>query len=74
MELLRLTGAETVVGFGADTGMCSIPLDAALPLGRVLAVDEQPALLDRLRARLAVHAPGSIGLYHNVIVAQKPRP
>ena len=32
--------------------MYSIPLAAAVPLGRVLAVDEQPRLLDRLRAKL----------------------
>jgi ubiquinone/menaquinone biosynthesis C-methylase UbiE len=55
VELLRITGAETVVDFGAGTGMYSIPLAAALPLGRVLAVDEQPELLDRLRAKLAAH-------------------
>lgn len=52
VELLRLTGAETVVDFGAGTGMYSIPLADAVPLGRVLAVDEQPQLLDRLRAKL----------------------
>ena len=52
VELLRLTGAETVVDFGAGTGMFSMPLANAVPLGRVLAVDEQPALLDRLRAKL----------------------
>lgn len=52
VELLRLTGAETVVDFGAGTGMFSIPLAEAVPLGRVLAVDEQPQLLDRLRAKL----------------------
>jgi ubiquinone/menaquinone biosynthesis C-methylase UbiE len=55
VELLRVTGAETVVDFGAGTGMFSIPLAAAVPLGRVLAVDEQPELLDRLRAKLAAH-------------------
>ena len=55
VELLRLSGAETVVDFGAGTGMYSIPLAAAVPLGRVLAVDEQPELLDRLRAKLASH-------------------
>jgi ubiquinone/menaquinone biosynthesis C-methylase UbiE len=55
VELLRLAGAETVVDFGAGTGMFSIPLAAAVPLGRVLAVDEQPELLDRLRAKLAAH-------------------
>jgi SAM-dependent methyltransferase len=56
VELLRLTGAETVVDFGAGTGVYSLPLAEALPLGRVLAVDEQPELLDRLRAKLAARA------------------
>ena len=59
VDLLRLSGAETVVDFGAGTGMYSIPLAAAVPLGRVLAVDEQAQILDRLRAKLealpAVH-------------------
>jgi ubiquinone/menaquinone biosynthesis C-methylase UbiE len=58
VELLRLTGAETVVDFGAGTGMYAVPLAAAVPTGRVLAVDEQPELLDRLRAKLAAH-PGA---------------
>jgi ubiquinone/menaquinone biosynthesis C-methylase UbiE len=58
VELLRLTGDETVVDFGAGTGMYAIPLAAAVPAGRVLAVDEQPELLDRLRAKLASH-PGA---------------
>ena len=59
VDLLRLSGAETVVDFGAGTGMYSIPLAVAVPLGRVLAVDEQAQILDRLRAKLealpAVH-------------------
>jgi ubiquinone/menaquinone biosynthesis C-methylase UbiE len=58
VELLRLTGVETVVDFGAGTGMYSIPLSEAVPLGRVLAVDEQPELLDRLRAKLQAR-PGA---------------
>ncbi len=53
VELLRLRGAETIVDFGAGAGMYSIPLAAAVPLGRVLAVDEQPELLQRLSAKLA---------------------
>jgi ubiquinone/menaquinone biosynthesis C-methylase UbiE len=52
VELLRLSGAETVVDFGAGTGMYSLPLAAAVPRGRVYAVDEQDAILDRLRAKL----------------------
>lgn len=54
-ELLRFTGAETVVDFGAGTGMYSIPLADFVPLGEVIAVDEQPELLDRLRAKLKAH-------------------
>jgi ubiquinone/menaquinone biosynthesis C-methylase UbiE len=53
VELLRLTGAETVVDFGAGTGMYSMPLAASVPQGRVYAVDEQDEILARLRAKLA---------------------
>ena len=60
VELLRLAGAETVVDFGAGTGMYAIPLAAAVPAGRVLAVDEQPELLDRLRAKLASHPDAGV--------------
>ena len=55
IELLELTGAETVVDFGAGTGMYSLPFAEALPQGEVIAVDEQPVLLDMLRAKLAGH-------------------
>ena len=60
MEVLRLSGAETVVDFGAGTGMYSIPLADAVPRGRVLAVDEQPQLLDRLRAKLEARPSSGI--------------
>lgn len=55
VELLRLSGAETIIDFGAGTGMYSVPLGESVPLGRVLAVDEQPELLERLRAKLVAH-------------------
>jgi ubiquinone/menaquinone biosynthesis C-methylase UbiE len=58
VELLQLTGAETVVDFGAGTGMYSLPLAAAVPQGRVYAVDELPEMLDRLRAKLVARPPG----------------
>ncbi len=53
IELLELTGAETVVDFGAGTGMYSLPIAGALPQGELIAVDEQQVLLDRLRQKLA---------------------
>jgi ubiquinone/menaquinone biosynthesis C-methylase UbiE len=58
VELLQLTGAETVVDFGAGTGMYTLPLAEAVPLGRVYAVDELPEMLDRLRAKLVSDPPG----------------
>jgi ubiquinone/menaquinone biosynthesis C-methylase UbiE len=58
VELLQLTGAETVVDFGAGTGMYSLPLAEAVPLGRVYAVDELPEMLERLRAKLEARPPG----------------
>jgi ubiquinone/menaquinone biosynthesis C-methylase UbiE len=57
LRLLELRGDETVVDFGAGTGMYSIPVAEALPKGRLIAVDEQEALLDMLRAKLERQAP-----------------
>lgn len=55
VKLLDVTGAETVVDFGAGTGMYSLPIADALPDGLLIAVDEQQVLLDRLRDKLAAH-------------------
>jgi ubiquinone/menaquinone biosynthesis C-methylase UbiE len=57
ISLLQLTGTETVVDFGAGTGMYSLPVAAALPHGVLVAVDEQQELLDRLRRKLADAKP-----------------
>jgi ubiquinone/menaquinone biosynthesis C-methylase UbiE len=57
IRLLELAGAETVVDFGAGTGMYSIPVAEALPAGVLFAVDEQQALLDLLLAKLADRRP-----------------
>jgi ubiquinone/menaquinone biosynthesis C-methylase UbiE len=57
VQLLRLTGAETVVDFGAGTGMYSLPIAESLPDGTLFAVDEQQVLLDRLRQKLDEQRP-----------------
>lgn len=57
VSLLELSGAESVVDFGAGTGMYSLPLAEAVPEGVVYAVDEQDVLLDLLRDKLATHPP-----------------
>jgi ubiquinone/menaquinone biosynthesis C-methylase UbiE len=57
VRLLDLNGDETVVDFGAGTGLYEVPLAAALPRGEVVAVEELPQLLDRLTAKLAAADP-----------------
>ena len=55
VNLLDLSGTETVVDFGAGTGMYSLPVADALPAGLLIAVDEQQVLLDQLREKLSAH-------------------
>jgi ubiquinone/menaquinone biosynthesis C-methylase UbiE len=57
VRLLRLTGAETVIDFGAGTGLYSIPVAESLPGGTLYAVDEQKVLLDVLRRKLGEKRP-----------------
>jgi len=53
VALLDLRGDETVVDYGAGTGMYTVPIAAALPRGRVLAVDEHAELLAYIDDKLA---------------------
>jgi len=57
VRLRQLRGDETVVDFGAGTGLFEVPVAQALPSGRLLAVEELPELLDHLRAKLAAAEP-----------------
>ena len=52
VELLALSGDETVVDFGTGTGVYAVPLADAVPDGRIIALDESPDLLDRLVQKL----------------------
>ncbi len=52
VDLLGLTGVETVVDYGAGTGVYTLPIAAALPRGRVVAVDLSRELLDILESKL----------------------
>lgn len=53
MDLLRLQGWETVLDYGAGSGVLSVPVAGRLPDGTVYAVDESPEMLEHLRERLA---------------------
>jgi SAM-dependent methyltransferase len=52
VSLLDLAGDETVVDYGAGTGIYTVALAAALPRGRLIAVEALSELAEALRARL----------------------
>ena len=53
--LLDAPKGATVVDFGTGTGTYALELAQSRPDVRVIALDEQPEMLDRLRAKLAAH-------------------
>jgi ubiquinone/menaquinone biosynthesis C-methylase UbiE len=50
--LLRLDGAETVVDYGAGTGIYTVAMAAAVPRGRVFAVEALPRLVELFREKI----------------------
>jgi ubiquinone/menaquinone biosynthesis C-methylase UbiE len=50
--LLGLTGAETVVDYGAGTGVYTVAIAEALPDGRLYAVEALPELVVMLRQKI----------------------
>ena len=53
LDLLELTGSETVLDYGAGTGRVALAAAAWLPNGRVIAVDESDEMVEHLAARAA---------------------
>lgn len=52
VSLLRLKGDETVVDYGAGTGIYTVAVAEALPQGRVIAVEALPRLAEMLRDKI----------------------
>jgi ubiquinone/menaquinone biosynthesis C-methylase UbiE len=50
--LLRLDGAETVVDYGAGTGIYTVAVAAAVPRGRVFAIEALSRLVQLFRQRI----------------------
>jgi ubiquinone/menaquinone biosynthesis C-methylase UbiE len=59
VSLLRLSGDEVVVDYGAGTGVYTMAVVKAVPRGRVIAVEALPTLADKLRERAAA-VPGAL--------------
>lgn len=53
LDLLSLDGAETVVDYGAGSGVLTLPLARRVPEGKVHAVDESPEMLRLLSKNLS---------------------
>ena len=62
IALLELTGAETVLDYGAGTGRLALAAAAALPRGRIVAVDESAEMLVHLQQRLGGTANAEVAL------------
>ena len=62
VSFLRLRGAETVVYYGAGTGVYTVAVAASLPHGRVVAVEALPRLAELLRERLTPDLAGRLEL------------
>ena len=54
VDLLQLSGAETVIDYGAGTGIYTVAVAAVLPHGRVYAVEALPRLAESLREKLTL--------------------
>jgi ubiquinone/menaquinone biosynthesis C-methylase UbiE len=74
VDLLDLEGAETIVDFGAGTGAYTFPVAAAVAGGSVVALDESPALLDRLIDKLADAEPALSARIEPVLTDDGPSP
>ena len=60
VDLLRLEGAETVVDYGAGTGIYTVAVAAAVPDGKVFAVEALPQLVELLRQKITPELTGRI--------------
>jgi 2-polyprenyl-3-methyl-5-hydroxy-6-metoxy-1,4-benzoquinol methylase len=60
LALLDLVPSATLLDFGAGTGLYTIELARARPDVRVLALDEQPEILERLRDSVAVSGVSNV--------------
>jgi len=64
--LLRLEGAETVVDYGAGTGIYTVAVAAAVPAGRVVAVEALPRLVELLRQKIGPDLAGRLAVIETV--------
>jgi ubiquinone/menaquinone biosynthesis C-methylase UbiE len=62
VELLQLEGSETVVDYGAGTGIYTVAVAAAVPNGHVVAVEALPRLAELFREKIVPELAGRLAL------------
>jgi ubiquinone/menaquinone biosynthesis C-methylase UbiE len=62
VDLLALEGAETVVDYGAGTGIYTVAVAAAVPDGHVVAVEALPRLAQLLREKITPELAARLSL------------
>jgi ubiquinone/menaquinone biosynthesis C-methylase UbiE len=62
VELLDLRGTETVVDYGAGTGIYTVAVAAAVPDGHVVAVEALPRLAGLLREKLTAELASRVAV------------
>ena len=62
VSFLRLRGDETVVDYGAGTGVYTLSVAEAVPEGRVIAVEAIPRLAETLRGKLSYDLAGRVDI------------
>jgi ubiquinone/menaquinone biosynthesis C-methylase UbiE len=62
VELLQLSGVETVVDYGAGTGIYTVAVAAAVPEGHVVAVEALARLAELLREKLTPELAGRVAV------------
>lgn len=60
LDFLELEGDETVVDYGAGSGVLTVPVAGSLPGGVVYAVDESREMLQHLKENLAETNPTNV--------------
>lgn len=63
LELLELSGSETVVDYGAGSGVLTVELARALPRGVVHAVEESPEMFGLLEKRVSDSGLGNVHVH-----------